>query len=406
MKLSGLSTKAFISLLCITAFFYGIMGNGYVLMALSFLPVFYKMPYMIKKAIPFSWIPFTIFAFVSSIISYVTVKSIVFVFMMIMLLFVRMILENEFGWQKFFFSLIISLAAVNVLATFVSVINPSLMLAYAKRVFSGETLDTYIQLFDTGAYSGLTGQTSINGFFISIFIAFTVNYIFTYPNKFWNYIWLALSIVALFLTQKRSFLIGNIVSTFVLLWRNSSSNTNKVKKVFSLILIAAILYFVVYYTPATKGLVEKIAALDKAKDITNGRAELWKATYYLWRRHSFFGVGINSVVYVYGLSVHNVYLQTLVEIGLVGFLGYLLLIFSSLGTAFKAYDMLLNNNSYNEKDKIICGTSVYIQGLFIVYSFFGNPLYGINFILPYTLFVAVSGSYLNIMRLSIMSETE
>ena len=398
MSVSGISTKMFLLFLCITAFFYGMIGNGYILMLLSFMPVFFKLPSITFKRIPLAWIPFVLFALLSSVFSYSSAKTNIFVVMMIMLLAMKMLLENEIGWQRFFFKIFVFLAGANVFATFLSLIAPDMMTAFVKIVYPEVGYNMYKNLIEVGAYPGMNAQTSQTAFFISIYISYLVNCILDSPKKTINYLILAFSLGALFLTQKRSFIIGNLVAALVIFLHNNVSDTKKNRKIMSLFFILALTYVIIHYIPATRGIVDKMTTLENVGDITNGRAAYWSETLMIWRRNPIFGIGANSFYEVYGISVHNVYIQTLVELGVVGFFSLILLLLSSLETTFRASELLRMVNEFDKNDRIICSMSIYMQILFMVYAFFGNPLYGISFILPYTIFVAVGGSYFNYLR--------
>lgn len=392
--------KLSVILLCITAFFYGIIGNGYILLLISFIPVIPRLCSVIAKnpKVPANWFVFIVLVVASGAFSSVSSKKNNFIFMMVLLLLIKLLLEYEFGWQRFFAKVICFFALINVIATFVSMFAPDVMISYAKNVFDGASLEVYLKMLNNGAYAGINGQTSQNGFFISFFMAFVIINIFSNRKKTLNYILLIFTMIALILTQKRSFLLGNTIAALVLFWSNTLSDKNKVRKVFALAVIIFIAYLVFSYHPATKGLIEKMTALENAGDITNGRSASWKDTLEIWKRYPVFGVGANSLVNVYDLSSHNVYLQTLAEMGLLGAASYVILLLTTLKNTFDIYQIMLRNNLFDEKDKRICGVSLYIQVLFIIYSFFGNPLYGISFILPYTLFTAAAGSYFRYFR--------
>ena len=161
----------------------------------------------------------------------------------------------------------------------------------------------------------------------------------------------------------------------------------------TLAVIVVIIYFIILYHPATQGLVEKMAALENADDVSNGRLASWKMTIEIWKTSPLLGVGTNALVNVYGLSSHNVYLQVLAEMGIFGACAYIFLLASTLKQSLHTYGQLLQEPAFTQKNKAIAGTSIYMQVLLIVYSFFGNPLYDIMFMLPYTLFVAAMESY-------------
>jgi len=282
---------------------------------------------------------------------------------------------------------------LSIAATFLSVIAPNVMLNVAKMFFSGEALDTYILLFDGGSYAGLYGQTGINAYVISIFLAFIVTSLFSENRAKLNYALLAIGIIALFLTKKRSFLLANIIATLVIFMQNSKSDKNKMKKVSRLLFLVIAAFLVVRYAPATQGLIEKMMTLENAGDITNGRIVSWEDTIEMWKQSPMFGIGTNVMNKGYGISTHNVYIQLLAEMGIFGAISYVLLLWTSFRRSEKIYQDILKDETLINGEKSIYGVSIYMQVIFIVYSFFGNPVYGINFMLPYIVFVGVMDSY-------------
>jgi len=392
----SISMRFFIIMICITAFFYNAIGNGYFMLILCLVPVCLKIIRMLTRIRLNSsamLMVFIAFAFLSATFSLLQSVSNRFLFIMIMFFVIKLVLEDNFGWQKFFSTLLFLITVLSIAATFLSVIAPNVMLNVAKMFFSGEALDTYILLFDGGSYAGLYGQTGINAYVISIFLAFIVTSLFSENRAKLNYALLAIGIIALFLTKKRSFLLANIIATLVIFMQNSKSDKNKMKKVSRLLFLVIAAFLVVRYAPATQGLIEKMMTLENAGDITNGRIVSWEDTIEMWKQSPMFGIGTNVMNKGYGISTHNVYIQLLAEMGIFGAISYVLLLWTSFRRSEKIYQDILKDETLINGEKSIYGVSIYMQVIFIVYSFFGNPVYGINFMLPYIVFVGVMDSY-------------
>jgi len=390
-----ISMKIFLIMICITAFFFNSIGNGYFMLILCLLPVCFKVFSMLTR-LEFNssamLIQFIAFAYISSRVSFLKDSSNKFIFMMIMFLIIKFVLEDSFGWQKFFSSLLFFIAVLSVAATLLSAVAPDMMLSVAKVLFREEAFYTYSLLFDNQSYAGLYGHTSMNGYVVSIFLAFIVVALFSKNRAKLNYVLLGAGIIALILTKKRSFLLANVVATLVLFIQNSKSDESKLKAAGRLLFLVIAAFLVIRYAPATQGIMEKMSLLENSGDFTNGRAVSWKETIEIWKQNPIFGVGPNVMVGGYGLSTHNVYIQLLAEMGIFGAISYILLLWTSFRRSKKAYQNILKDNILNEK-KSIYGVSIYMQVIFIVYSFFGNPVYGINFMLPYIIFVGVMDSY-------------
>ena len=392
----SISMRIFIIMICITAFFYNSIGNGYFMLILCLLPVCFKVFSMMTRLELNSsamLMQFIAFAYISSRVSFLRDSSNKFIFMMIILLIIKFVLENNFGWQKFFSSLLFFITSLSVAATLLSVIAPDMMLSVAKVLFRGEAFDTYSILFHNESYAGIFGQTAINGYVISIFLAFIVAALFSKNKAKLHYVLLSAGIIALILTKKRSFLLANVIATLVLFIQNSKSDERKLKKAGRLLFLVIAAFLVIRYAPATQGIMEKISLLEHSGDLTNGRAVSWNETIEIWKQNPIFGVGTNVMVRGYGISTHNVYIQILAEMGIFGSISYVLLLWTSFRRSEKAYQNILKDDMLAHEKKSIYGVSIYMQVIFIVYSFFGNPVYGITFMLPYIVFVGVVDSY-------------
>ncbi len=384
--------KLFIILLCLTAFFYNIIGNGYVLLTLCLLPViasaFFCFFNMRKNKIVL-----LLFAF-SCCMSVLggkalNTESIKFIYMLFLIIITREVLIKKQNWQVFFLNCIKIFSVIFVIGTYLSMIVPDLIMQFARTFFSGETLEVYISLFKNGAYAGFTGQTSINGYFISIAIAIAVAGILNDKKYTQNTIFLVLFIIALFMTQKRSYLVANIIAFLVVFFKYAIKSKNGYKTFFMFTFFIAVVYLVFMYSPQTQGIIQKMNSLEKIDDVTNGRSDLWNITLKIWRNKPIFGVGINSIVDRYHMSTHNVYIQLLAEVGIVGFVAYIYLLYVNIKTAFQFKD-----ENQNIEQRNICDISLYMQTVFIIYSFFGNAIYGINFNLLYFIFTAVTDSFI------------
>lgn len=397
MTKPAMSISLFVILLTTTMFFYGTIGNGYYLILFSFIPVVAKLLNKVSLETTFAleWFFFLLAGVVSTLLTRSRGGSLRFMYLMIAYFLIRILLDNEYNWQSLFVKLTYFFSFLCVAATLLSYVLPDVMLKIAELLFEGDILTVYKSLFSRGAYAGITGQTSLNGFFISIFIAFVVGQLINGNKKYTTYIMLAFGVIALLMTQKRSFLVANIFSVLVLFWRNAISDSKRSKRIFRFIVLGAVIFLVFRYSPAAREIMEKFHVLDDAGDTSNGRYELWQLTFDIWKQNPVLGAGAGALANSYGIATHNSYIQVLAEMGIAGFISFISLLLVTLSKSFKKYEFLLNSKYISEKDKKNCGISIYIQVLFIVYSFFGNPLHGISFMMPYVMFTSLIESYYN-----------
>ena len=403
MKTNSFETKCFIFLLLVTNFFYGYLGgNGYILMIISFVPIIRKLfsRFSANVQVPTEWLLFLAVCVISLTFSKVKSSTGRFVFLMVSYFLVRIVLDKEYGWQEQFLKLVICFSAISMVAVLISPIFPNMMLSLAKILFKGDDLQVYMDLFKNESYGGIYPQTSNAAYFASIIMAYEISNLTNSKNKFLAYLVIVLSVITLLLTKKRSFLIANFLGIMILFWRNSISDKRKSSRILTFMFLGIVLYLVFRYSSATRGMFEKFSGLEYGGDVSNGRFDRWQDTLDIWIKHPIFGIGGAALTSGYGVSTHNVYLQILAELGIVGILGFLLLIIITLVKAFENYSLIINSDYFSKKGKSICGMAIYMQVVFLTYSFFGNPLYGISFMVPYVMFSAVLESYKNQLLLS------
>ena len=95
---------------------------------------------------------------------------------------------------------------------------------------------------------------------------------------------------------------------------------------------------------------------------------------------------------LYGIQqMHNIYIQFLAELGLIGTSIFMVLIIVNYLITYK----LLKKSclSYNKDAKLMIGTSFYIQNFWLIYGFFGNPFTEHIFLLTYLVFLSIPFYY-------------
>jgi O-antigen ligase len=111
----------------------------------------------------------------------------------------------------------------------------------------------------------------------------------------------------------------------------------------------------------------------------SGRTDLWAAAFNLWLTHPVFGVGFKAhpLLMPGGMLAHNAYLGMLADLGTVGFIAYMLILFSGFYYVVKRGNRLLT--AYPERVAILLSYIVY--GMLESRAFsFGNT-YSLLFLL-------------------------
>ena len=213
-----------------------------------------------------------------------------------------------------------------------------------------------------GALAGITGQTGQAALYCVTFIFCANSYA---KQKRIYYALLIPAFIALFLTQKRSFLFLSMALTIVSILSGIKQSTRKYG------VIAGVMWMIVVLAVASGGylIIDKFfdisGFLSKAeKGSLSGRDILWKDMFALFVERPLFGVGFYSTDNLLGMTGHNIYLQLLCENGLFGAVPFYVAIIY-----FSGFVLCL-------KTKEITSTFSKLNFLFmILYGFLGNPIY-------------------------------
>lgn len=256
-----------------------------------------------------------------------------------------------------------------------NIINPIIAVTV-----TGEVAERAIQANILGGVcTGFAGEASFAMLYTSItfFLGFLY---YLVENKKTYLIFVILGLVCTFLTAKRIAIAINVlavITCYVLL-----INSNRINKKSNLIAVLFLLFVgvaVLNYTNLADMFTQKNEILLESGDITNGRAELNARMIQIFQDHMIFGIGpFCTLEYTGEYLGHNIYLTTLSESGIIGFVALvvlLLLNFRDTMQRFRAGD-----------DSVYMYVSLYIQLFFIIYGFTGNPLYGTQFLATYILF--------------------
>lgn len=369
---------------------------------LSILIVYIKQE---KLKIPYIYgkdklnLTFIYFLFFSSLYSINQVNSLKYIYMYTFITFIGILVSNlNFSKKISFYNLIFIFSGVNVLFTWLQFLNADFILAINQFLLNDVDLQNNTSLLLIDSYSGITGQTAINAYFISVFIACLFSKIIasTNQNKFWivNILMLFMSFFALFITNKRSFLIINVISILIIwLIFIFKKRTKSNKKLLVPVFVLFAFFIIKDYLPENNNIIMKFKILSDSNDFSNGREYLWNGTLDIFQESPYFGIGINTIGNKLDDLTHNIYIQLLAEIGIFGLLIFLVCIIFNLFLVLKKIFKILyktKNIFVNEKILETNLFSLYMQILFILYGFSGNPLYSINFLLIYTISVSIT----------------
>lgn len=190
----------------------------------------------------------------------------------------------------------------------------------------------------------------------NITVVYMTLFLFLFANKakenLKNKLGLILSAIIIILTFSRGAYIALMFSMLIVYFSIKNIKlTLKIKQMIKGIICIAII--VVVITAITNINILNVVANrfeDTSKDNGSGRTVLWRNAVKTFKKHPCFGIGINATLeynkVYYGTKnyVHNTYLEVLSETGIIGFIPYLIFVFSTIYTSWKICKNEKKNN--------------------------------------------------------------
>ena len=266
-----------------------------------------------------------------------------------------------------------------------------------------------------GYRAGITAHYSQNGIFIAVFIMTLVTLILAesarkksrYTNRL-RLIIAGIAFLAFLLNGKRGTLVWCIVA-IILTWFVSTEQ--KSKFVTRLIIIACVsvvlLQFAVENIPSLNFIVERFSELGSDNSSTD-RFAMWGLAILNFTKSPLLGIGFLNFREQYStnlaaqfirdltdissyrrLDAHNVYIQVLCEMGIIGFVLYTGAIILLLKYTIKALKYFSKTQEYQYKYAAML--SFCFQIFYLLYSLSGNCLYDMTFYL-YIIAIAITGA--------------
>lgn len=259
------------------------------------------------------------------------------------------------------------------------------------------------QAINNGYMTGLTYHYSTMGMYMSLgTIAFS-GFLFNKNKKirFREAAVFILMFLGVFLTGKRGALLFTVIAiiwVYVLLCLPRTEK--QLKRMFIGAIVAVALFFTAYVAvPQVKSVIERFtSATGGLNELSTGRVEyFWLNALSMFEEHPVLGNGWRSfrrqIVAVFGLNnandAHNIYIQLLAEVGIVGFLIFAVFMIASWRAAYLAIRSNMKTENADPKCDMYMKVALVYQTFFILYGFTGNPLYDLQCYVPYFICTAV-----------------
>ena len=286
------------------------------------------------------------------------------------------------------------------LSIWVQILFPNVYRSFLRLI--PERSSSYITEFST-SNTGYTGFTTNPGFtagYIVVGLLWLVSlYLYRKADGVRIRIPLIASIlfmlVCLFLTGKRGHLLAFSVSVIVMYLLSTKGKEKFTRFGYVLIGIAGILVLLICFSefitfiPGVSRLYTSILGLIQGEDISNNRSTLYAFAIHLFKENPLFGVGwgqyrfltVGNVTLIRTIEVHNIYLQMLCEMGIIGMICMIVPMFVSLRLAVKSLRHAIVRKDMEWYSLLVF--SLGYQIFFLVYGITGNPLYDHNCMLLY-----------------------
>ncbi len=270
---------------------------------------------------------------------------------------------------------------------------PSLINSLQKIVFNDYVYASVRGYSDLGYLTGLSMQNGIAVWFCAILLSYSMGQILTHKRMgYRQFFVICLGILSILLTKKRAILLAAAVASYFLYL---AFNRNKVTATFRLLLISlafVALGVVAYHTiPQFQFMWDKTFHSDR---MLSGRETMWEDMIAMYSSAPLIGVGGGTCTYLYGYGGHNCYLQLLGEYGIIGLILFLLAFGLPYLRALFRTKKFLKANRYTKEAECLL-TSLFMQTVFFIYCFSGNPVFDYVFFLMEIINIAVAQNVLS-----------
>ena len=304
-----------------------------------------------------------------------------------LILILKIALNNFQCRKKEIINCIIFFSSIHVIATIAYLVFPNIIQSICRIILTPEMYEYNVNLMKYGANAGICSEHGFNAFCITVFTnIFFVKTIYKNENKRRNAILTIIGIITLLTTGKRGLFLANVFSMMIIFIIVNFMNKKILKRFFLALIAVLVILKIVSYIPAAQIVFERFKELDSTGNFLNGREVFYEKMFENIKSNPIIGSGVSTTQKITGGSDgHNIYLQILSELGIVGLLIYFVLFIHCLNITIK--NLKKKNNLENTL------IALYYQIFFLVYGISGNPLYNFSILLIYMIMVNLVINY-------------
>ena len=309
-------------------------------------------------------------------------------------------------WHKYFLFSMKCAGCFYIFMTFFVSASPKFFMSVVVPMFQDYGyMPTMIQLYNQGIAVGFAPHYSTTAMYLAVTTGIFAALMFGKKKKHSDVIMVLLGLAAIFFSGKRAHSIFSLVSIVVVYYfANTEKKINRwIKIIMWSILALGGFVIAAEYVPQLNNFVNRFIETAKDGNLEMGRDVQRALAILLWSRNPFLGIGWDGYKYTYLdmngiiLNVHNVYLQLLCEVGIIGSIPFFVFFIFSLRHTIKAIKEITRKNlGRNEA----LNYSLYIQIFFLLYCLTGNPLYDAATLVTYVMGAAIGEYYYNLQKYS------
>ena len=333
------------------------------------------------------WIAFVSYMVVTS----KTVGDVPITFACIVIMGVLATGDNS--WDETFIHTIAICTGIHAIITIACCIVPSLHSSVIVPVFFPKLAGRV----EMTSVAGFTNHYSSNGMYLGIgFTIAAINAICCPRHKKRKaYLWAVVVLIALILTTKRTHLVAGVLAVlivYIIMSKQRGETLSGYFKAVSILIVSiGVFTIAAQLIPSLGTIVNRFVELGE-DDTMHGRTYFYEIAYQNWLSNPIFGTGWGGFsnafnqtklgqAYIsngYGkIQPHNVYLQLLSDLGIVGLLLFLFLVISAFKSGIK------KAKEYQSERSMYCCLGILI--FWLICGITGNPLNDVQLFCPFVL---------------------